>query len=143
MTTRPDFDTYAMQIAKQVATRATCPRKSVGAVIVRDKTILATGYNGSVRGMPHCTDAGCLMVDNHCLRTVHAEANSLVQAAKHGVRVDGATIYVTASPCWKCMSMIANAGIVRVVYGEVYRDISALELAAFAGILLCGPGEMQ
>ena len=74
-----------MNIARQVATRSTCPRKHVGAVIVRDRTILSTGYNGSIRGLPHCSDVGCLMEDGHCVATVHAEANAIIQAAKNGV----------------------------------------------------------
>ena len=90
-----------MNIAVEVGTRSTCDRKHVGAVIVRDKSILATGYNGSIRGLPHCDEEGHLMEEGHCVRTVHAEANAIVQAAKNGVRIDAASIYVTASPCWK------------------------------------------
>ena len=125
-----------MNLAVQVATRSTCPRKSVGAVIVRDKTILSTGYNGSIRGAPHCSEAGCLMENSHCIRTVHAEANSLVQAARHGVRLENAEIYVTASPCFNCFKLIANAGIRTVYYGEFYRDDRVLEFARDAGIEL-------
>jgi len=91
-------------------------------VIVRDRTILSTGYNGSIRGMPHCTDAGHMMENDHCVATIHAEANAIIQAAKNGVMIDGGTIYVTASPCWNCFKQIANAGIRRIVYGEFYRD---------------------
>jgi dCMP deaminase len=122
--TRPrvGWDEYFMAIAAQVATRSTCDRKHVGAVIVRDKMILATGYNGSLRGSEHCDDVGHLMQDGHCVRTVHAEANAIVQAARNGVRTDGAGIYVTASPCFSCFKLIANAGIVRIVFGEFYRD---------------------
>ncbi|NIR82527.1 MAG: deaminase, partial [Gammaproteobacteria bacterium] len=76
-----------------------CPRKHVGAVIVRDKTILSTGYNGSIRGLPHCDEVGHMMEDGHCVRTIHAEINAIIQAAKNGTRIDGASIYVTASPC--------------------------------------------
>ena len=100
-----------MNIAREVATRSTCSRKHVGAVIVRDKTILSTGYNGSIKGLPHCDDAGCEMVDGHCVRTSHAEANAIVQAAKNGVGIDQSKIYVTASPCYDCFKLIANAGI--------------------------------
>jgi dCMP deaminase len=125
-----------MNLAVQAATRSTCPRKAVGAVIVRDRAVLATGYNGSIRGLPHCTDVGCLMVNGHCVRTVHAEANAILQAAKHGVRLDGAEIYVTASPCWDCFKHIANAGINRVLYGEFYRDERIIEFARDAGIEL-------
>lgn len=125
-----------MNLAVQAATRSTCPRKHVGAVVVRDKAVLATGYNGSLRGLPHCTEVGCLMVNGHCVRTVHAEANAILQAARHGVRIEGAEIYVTASPCWDCFKLIANAGIVRVLYGEFYRDDRILEFAREAGIEL-------
>jgi dCMP deaminase len=119
---RVDWDDYFMRIAREVATRSTCDRKHVGAVIVRDKMILATGYNGSLRGLSHCDEVGHLMEEGHCVRTVHAEANAIVQAARNGVRTDGAGIYVTASPCFACFKLIANAGIVRVVFGEFYRD---------------------
>jgi dCMP deaminase len=131
---RVSWDRYFMNLALQAATRSTCPRKSVGAVIVRDKAILSTGYNGSVRGAPHCTEAGCLMENDHCIRTVHAEANALVQAARHGTRLEGAEIYVTASPCFNCFKLIANAGIQTVYYGNLYRDDQVLEFAREAGI---------
>ena len=100
-----------MSIAQVVATRSTCPRKFVGAVIVGSRTILSTGYNGSIRGMPHCSDVGHMMEDGHCVRTIHAESNAIIQAARNGVRIDGGAIYVTASPCWGCFKMIANAGM--------------------------------
>ncbi len=119
---RVDWDQYFMAIATQVATRSTCDRKHVGAVIVRDKMILATGYNGSLRGLPHCDDVGHLMQDGHCVRTVHAEANAIVQAAHNGVRTEHASIYVTASPCFSCFKLIVNGGIRRIVFGEFYRD---------------------
>jgi len=119
-----------MDIAKQVATRATCDRKHVGAVLVRDRTILSTGYNGSIRGLPHCDEVGHMMENGHCVATVHAEANALLQAAKNGVRIDGATLYTTASPCWPCFKLIANSGCVRIVYGEFYRDPRIFEVAA-------------
>lgn len=125
-----------MNIAREVATRATCDRKHVGAVIVRDRSILATGYNGSVRGLGHCDDEGHLMEDGHCVRTVHAEANAIVQAARNGMRIDGATIYVTASPCWGCFRLIANAGIQRVVFGEFYRDSKIFDVSQRLGIEL-------
>jgi dCMP deaminase len=123
-----------MQIAVQAATRSTCDRKHVGAVIARDKTILSTGYNGSVRGMPHCDDVGHMMEDGHCIATVHAEANAIIQAAKNGTAIDGADIYVTASPCWNCFKLIANSGIKRIFYLEFYRDERVLEIAKQAGI---------
>jgi dCMP deaminase len=133
---RVSWDRYFMNLAVQAATRSTCPRKSVGAVIVRDRAVLATGYNGSIRGLAHCSEVGCLMENDHCVRTVHAEANAILQAARHGVRIEGADIYVTASPCWECFKLIANAGIRRVLYGEFYRDQRIHEFAAEAGIEL-------
>ena len=133
---RLDWHTYFMNIAGQVATRSTCPRKHVGAVIVRDRTILSTGYNGSIRGLPHCSDVGCLMEDGHCVATVHAEANAIIQAAKNGVSIGGAEIYTTASPCWPCFKLIANSGATRIVFGEFYRDNRIFEYAQQIGIEL-------
>jgi dCMP deaminase len=133
---RVDWHRYFMNIAQQVATRSTCDRKHVGAVIVRDRTILSTGYNGSIRGMPHCDDVGHELENGHCVATVHAEANALIQAAKNGVQVDGAEMYTTASPCWSCFKLIANVGIRRIYYGEFYRDERSLRVAAQIGIQL-------
>ncbi len=129
MTQRASWDEYFMKIAEQIATRATCDRKHVGAVIVRDRSILATGYNGSLIGLPHCDDEGHMMEDGHCVRTVHAEANALAQAARNGVRIDGSSIYVTASPCFTCFKLLANAGIRRIVYGEFYREQRVFDFA--------------
>jgi dCMP deaminase len=134
--TRAPWDEYFMNIAREVSTRSTCDRKFVGAVIVRDKSILATGYNGSIRGLAHCDEEGHLMEDGHCVRTVHAEANAIVQAARHGVRIEGASIYVTASPCWGCFRLMANAGIARVCFGEFYRDKRIFDVATTLGIEL-------
>ena len=125
-----------MRIAETVATRSTCPRKFVGAVIVRNKTILSTGYNGSIRGMPHCSDVGHMMENDHCVATIHAEANAIIQAAKNGVTIESATIYVTASPCWSCFKHIANAGLKRICYREFYRDPRIFEVAQTIGIEL-------
>jgi dCMP deaminase len=133
---RASWDEYFMDIARVVASRSTCDRKHVGAVIVRDRMILATGYNGSIRGLSHCDEEGHLMEDGHCVRTVHAEANAIVQAARNGVRLDGGEIYVTASPCFGCFKMIANAGLRRIVFGEFYRDHRIYELALQLGIVL-------
>ena len=127
---RAEWDQYFMSIAQVVATRSTCPRKYVGSVIVRNKTILSTGYNGSIRGMPHCSDVGHMMEDNHCVATIHAEANAIIQAARNGVMIDGGTVYVTASPCWNCFKQIANAGITKICYGEFYRDQRIFDVAA-------------
>lgn len=120
---RVNWDRYFMDIAVVVSSRSTCPRKNVGAVIVKDKQILSTGYNGSISGAPHCIDIGCIMENDHCIATIHAEVNAITQAAKHGVSIDGATIYVTASPCINCFKAICQAGICRIVYGEQYRVI--------------------
>lgn len=123
---RPSWDEYFMAIAKVVATRSTCDRKNVGAVIVLDRQILSTGYNGSAKGAKHCDDpdVGHEMKEMggrmSCVRTVHAEDNAITQAARFGVRIAGATIYTTASPCYDCAKRIVNAGIVRVVFGEFY-----------------------
>lgn len=135
MPERPSWDTYFMQIAHLVATRATCPRRSVGAIVVREKHIVATGYNGAPAGLPHCppdggtTDwpKGCLIA-GHCMRSLHAEQNCLLQAAKIGVACQGATMYVTCQPCNNCAKMIVNAGIERVVYEGDYPDDFSLEI---------------
>ena len=133
---RVDWHDYFMNIARQVATRSTCDRKHVGAVVVRKRTILSTGYNGSIRAMPHCDDVGHVLENDHCVATVHAEANAIIQAAKNGVQVDGAEIYTTASPCWDCFKLIANSGIREIYYGEFYRDEMSSKVAAEIGIKL-------
>ena len=125
-----------MNIATEVASRSTCDRKHVGAVIVRNKTILATGYNGSIRGLDHCDDNGHEMENDHCVRTIHAEANAIVQAARHGVRIEESKIYVTASPCYDCFKMIANSGITAIYYAEFYRDERIKKHATDLGINL-------
>ena len=125
-----------MNLAIQAATRSTCPRKHVGAVIVRDKTVLSTGYNGSIRGAPHCTEAGCLIVNGHCVRALHAEQNAIIQGALHGVNVSGSTVYVTHQPCLVCAKMIINAGIERVVYAGHYPDEIACGFIEQAGVEL-------
>jgi dCMP deaminase len=133
---RAPWDQYFMRVAEVVSSRATCGRRHVGAAIVRDRTILSTGYNGSIRGLPHCDEVGHMMEGGHCVRTVHAEANAIAQAARNGVAIDGGTIYITASPCWTCFKLIVNAGIVRVCYGEFYRDERIFDAAREAGIEL-------
>ena len=139
-THRVGWDQYFMNIARQAATRSTCDRKSVGAVIVRDKTILSTGYNGSIRGMPHCDEVGHDLENGHCVATIHAEANAIIQAARNGVNISGAEIYTTASPCWNCFKLIANAGIRRIYYGEFYRDEKSVRIAKQIGIELIDLG---
>lgn len=134
MQERPDWPFYFMDIAGRVATRSTCPRRSVGAVIVVNKRILATGYNGAPAGMDHCTDVGCLMMDGHCVRTLHAEQNAIIQAAQFGVSTGGAGIYVTSSPCLNCAKAIINAGIVKVWYWQGYPDEIASGFLEAAGV---------
>jgi|TARA_Y100000310_G_scaffold91835_1_gene89323 dCMP deaminase len=134
--TRASWEEYFMNIAKQVASRSTCERKHIGSVIVRDKTILSTGYNGSIRGMPHCDEAGHMMENGHCVATIHAEANAILQAAKNGVMISNSEIYITASPCWTCFKMLANAGIKKIYYGEFYRDERIFDVAKKLGIEL-------
>ena len=119
---RIDWDEYFMNIAKVVSSRSTCDRKFVGAVIIRDKTILSTGYNGSIRKLDHCSQIGHMIENDHCVATIHAEANAIIQAAKNGVCIDGAALYTTASPCWACFKLIANSGIKRICFGEFYKD---------------------
>ena len=133
---RVGWDHYFMNIARQAASRSTCDRKFVGAVIVRDRTILSTGYNGSIRGMPHCDEVGHDLENSHCVATIHAEANAILQAAKNGVNISGSEIYTTASPCWNCFKLIANAGIRRIYYGEFYRDEKSIRIAGQIGIEL-------
>lgn len=119
---RPSKDEYWMQIAREVATRATCNRRKVGAALVRNNRIVSTGYNGAPEGLPHCLDVGCDIENGHCVRTVHAEANALIQAGLDGPGTANTTLYTTASPCRGCMSLIINAGIKRVVYSDPYVD---------------------
>ena len=133
---RVSWKDYFMNIAREVSTRSTCNRKHVGAVIVREKTILSTGYNGSIKGLPHCDEVGCEMVDGHCVRTTHAEANAIVQAAKNGIQINQSEIYVTASPCYDCFKLIANAGINVIYYDEFYRDKRIIEKSKEIGIQL-------
>ena len=133
---RVSWEKYFMNIAIEVATRSTCDRKHVGAVIVREKTILSTGYNGSIKGLAHCDEVGHEMVDGHCVRTTHAEANAIAQAAKNGVEINSSEIFVTASPCYNCFKLIANAGIKTIYYAEFYRDDRIIDHAKEAGILL-------
>jgi dCMP deaminase len=125
-----------MEIAHTVATRATCPRASVGAVLVRDHRILTTGYNGAPRGIAHCTEAGCIVVNDHCQRATHAEANAIVQGALHGVGLQGATAYCTHQPCVNCSKLLISAGVTKIVYDQPYPDPVGSELLAEAGVAL-------
>ena len=127
---RLEWDRYFLKICRVVAERSTCTRARVGAVIVRDKTILTTGYNGSPAGHPHCTEVGCLVVqsqnadgqsEENCIRTIHAEINAIAQAAKNGVTIKGADIYITHSPCMHCLKVLLNTGIQRICYEKEYK----------------------
>lgn len=127
---RPTIHEVCMDCAEAWSRRGTCLRKKVGAVIA-DTTgaILSSGYNGSLPGRPHCDEpgVGCLMEDGHCVRTVHAEANAILNAAKRGISLAGATLYTTASPCWPCYRMIVQAGITTIYMGEAYGEVSHLD----------------
>lgn len=134
---RKDWDTYFMDMAHAVKGQATCPRKEVGAVVVtRDKRIAGTGFNGAPSGMPHCHDEGCLMDDaNHCTRVIHAEVNALMEALKRN-EAHGSTVYVTVYPCARCLNLMIQCGVKKVVYHEVYRNTVQEELAKAASIEL-------
>ena len=124
---RDNWDVYFMKIAHQVATRGTCDRAHVGTIIVRDRNILATGYNGSIIGTEHCDDAGHLIRDDHCIRTAHAEVNAIAQAAKNGIAIKDASLYITHFCCWNCFKMVVNAGIRNIYFDNLYRLDPAIE----------------
>jgi dCMP deaminase len=135
---RPDWDSYFLKIAAAVSERSTCDRALVGCVLVLDKRILTTGFNGSPAGQPHCDEVGHLMIEGHCVRTIHAETNAIIQAALHGVTTRGATCYVTHFPCLNCTKVLINAGITRLVYSVAYRkDAVAQEFLQTANIEVC------
>ncbi|GAA4073945.1 ComE operon protein 2 [Amphibacillus indicireducens] len=132
---RISWKQYFMSQSHLIALRSTCERLTVGATIVRDNRIIAGGYNGSVSGSDHCIDEGCYMIDGHCVRTVHAETNAILQCAKFGVQTDGAEIYVTHFPCLQCCKSIIQAGIKTVYYATDYRNHPyASELFKDAGV---------
>jgi dCMP deaminase len=139
---RPTWDEYFMNIVDMVKTRSTCMRRQVGAVIVRDKRILTTGYNGTPSGLKHCGEVGCLRDElkipsgerHELCRGIHAEQNAIIQAAVFGVSVQNSTIYVNLSPCILCTKMIINAGITRIVTKEAYNDSLALKMLEESGI---------
>jgi len=142
MTTRPRIDIYFLNIASIVATRSTCLRNHVGSVIVKNKRILSTGYNGAPSGMEHCLDIGCVRdlenipsgTRHEKCRAVHSEQNAIIQAAIHGVSIEGATIYCTHQPCILCAKMIINANIKRVIYRNGYPDEDSLKFLHDASI---------
>jgi dCMP deaminase len=139
---RPTWDDYFMKIAEDVASRATCIRRKVGAVIVKDRWIITTGYNGAPANIAHCTEESCLRTkynvpsgERHELcRGLHAEQNAIIQAALHGVSIKGASIYCTHQPCSICTKMLINSGIQKIVFGNPYNDPLAEEMVREAGI---------
>jgi len=139
---RPGWDDYFLQLADLIATRSTCLRRRVGAVLVKNERIIATGYNGAPRGLRHCLDTGCLREEEEIpsgqryelCRGVHAEQNAIINAAYYGVATEGAILYCTNQPCIICARMIINAGIIKVVYREDFADSMALEFLREAGI---------
>lgn len=140
---RPSWDEYFMAITDQVAQRATCTRRHIGAVLVKDKRILATGYNGVPSGLAHCDEVGCLReqrgipsgTQHELCRGIHAEQNAVIQAARHGIAIDGATVYCTHQPCVLCAKILINSGVRDIVYREAYPDPLAEEMLAEAGIV--------
>ena len=143
MRERPTWDEYFMGIAELTKKRSTCLRRNVGAVIVKDKHIIATGYNGAPRGIDHCAQkGGCLRKElgipsgerHELCRALHAEQNAIIQAASFGHSVEGATIYITHSPCVICSKMIINVGIKKIFVGEDYPDEFAAEILGEAGL---------
>ncbi|MBW4055189.1 MAG: cytidine deaminase [Proteobacteria bacterium] len=139
---RPSWDQYFIDITRLVATRSTCMRRQVGAILVKDRNILATGYNGVPSGISHCDVVGCLRErlnvpsgERHELcRGLHAEQNAIIQAARHGINIDGSTLYCTTMPCIICTKMLINAGISTIIYAEGYADDLAREMLAETGI---------
>lgn len=132
---RIDWKQYFLAQASVVALRSTCTRLSVGAVIVKDNRMIATGYNGSISDGDHCLDQGCHIVDNHCIRTIHAEVNAIIQCARFGVSTENTDIYVTYFPCIHCTKQIIQAGVKRVYYGDDYKNNPlAIELMQEAGL---------
>ena len=136
MQKRPDWDEYFLKLAMLASERATCPRMHCGCVLVKNKDVVSTGYNGSIPGDVHCEDSECLVIDNHCVRTVHAEMNALIQAAKRGHTIEGATAYVTNMPCTTCAKALITAGIQRVVVFSEYHDTLATDFFAKAGVTI-------
>lgn len=117
---RKTWNQYFIDLAEQVSTRSTCNRKNVGCVIVRDKNILATGYNGSLTRDDHCDETNHLIVDSHCIRTIHAERNAIFQAAKNGICLQDSTAYVNVEPCWECFKSLVSSGVKVIYYKSDY-----------------------
>ena len=131
---RPSWDEYFLKLAMLVSERATCPRMHCGCVLVKDKRILSTGYNGSIPGDVHCEDDGCMIVDNHCVRTNHAEMNAIIQCSIHGISTQGATAYITNMPCTNCSKALIAAGIKEIVIFSDYHDTKAEEFFEIAKV---------
>ena len=132
---RPSWDDYFMAITKIIATRGTCNRLYAGSVLVKNNRIIATGYNGSPPGMPHCDDVGHLMEEGHCVRTIHGEHNVLLQASRQGsTSTEGATLYTKYSPCIHCAKYIIACGVRRVVMAKIYRNSKSPEILRSAGV---------
>ena len=137
MKKRFEWDQYFMVQAALLASRSTCKRLSVGAVLVRDKRIIAGGYNGSVSGDDHCIDEGCYLRDGHCVRTIHAEMNAILQCARFGMSTDGASLYVTDFPCLQCTKSLLQAGIKEINYIRNYHnDDYAMKLIKLKNVRL-------
>lgn len=133
---RPSWDEYFLKVAMLVSERATCPRMHCGCVLVRDKQILSTGYNGSIPGDAHCEDDGCMIVNNHCVRTIHAEMNAILQCSSHGVNTKDSIAYVTNMPCTNCAKALITARIKEVVIFSDYHDTHAEHFFEKAGVTL-------
>ena len=131
---RMSRETMFMRIAGIVSERSTCSRLKVGAVLVKDSRIIATGYNGAPKGLPHCDDVGCEMDNGACTRTSHAEANVIAFAARNGIATEGATLYTTHAPCYSCAKLLVNAGIQKIVFGKEYRIKKGLRLLEECGV---------
>ncbi len=131
---RPAWDEYFLKLAMLVSERATCPRMHCGCVLVRDKRILSTGYNGSIPGDSHCDDDGCLIVENHCVRTIHAEMNAILQCSIHGISTLGASAYITNMPCTNCSKSLIAAGINEIIIFSDYHDTKAEEFFQIAKV---------
>ncbi len=131
---RQSWESYFIGLAEHIATRSTCDRLHVGAVFVRDSRILCTGYNGSLPGRPHCQDVGCVVVNNSCVSTVHAETNAIAQAAQHGVSLKDSWLYVTHVPCIACYKIVLAAGCSRVYYRMWYGQTPLEQYRAFQGM---------
>lgn len=132
---RQSWDEYFLTLARQVSTRATCDRLHAGCLIVRDKRILSTGYNGSLPGADHCDEVGHLIVNGHCVATEHAERNAVANAARAGVSTLGATAYVTHTPCWDCIKLLAAAGVKEIIFDKEYGNSRATHPPGLEGIL--------